>query len=129
MNRVGDYSGFVIRFLGVGYIVLWPFIAPIPLAASALCAAAWPLAFLCKLPHVISLPVGLHIIGIVCAACVGLSLAARPLARLRRERAQRSVVLAARIPSAKVHSFWHKSPRPHRKVKPRDHFGLRNAPR
>jgi hypothetical protein len=129
LNRVGDYSGFVIRFLGVGYIVLWPLIEPTPLAASVLCGAAQPLAFVCNLPHVISLPIGLHVIGIVCAACVGLALAARPVARWRRERTQRSVLLAARVPAAAKRSFRQKPSRPYRRVRARDHFGLRNAPR
>jgi len=131
VNRVGDYCSFVIRFVGLGYVVLWPFAQPSPLS-SGLCrddALSWPSLCNCldRFPHVFSLPPGLHVIGMVCAGCLSISVMVRPLSRWRRDGAQRAVMLAARIPAAVTRSPQRKPLGPHRNVKPRNHFGLRGS--
>jgi hypothetical protein len=120
VNRVGDYCGFAMRFVGAGYIMLLPLAAP-P-AADAACQA--PAHYLCYLPHVFSLPPGLHVLGIICAGGLAVYLVVRRLSRWRRDRAQRALTLAARMPAALARPARRTSARP---VKPRSHFGMRGG--
>jgi hypothetical protein len=122
VNRVGDYCGFAIRFVGVGYIALLPLAAPPPVAKAA-CQTLAP-DYLCYLPHVFSLPPGLHILGIICTGGLGIYLIVRRLSRWRRDRAQRTLVLAARMPAALTRPSRRAPARP---VKPRSHFGMRGG--
>jgi hypothetical protein len=131
-NRVGDYCAFAVRFVGLGYLVLWPLASPDPFGLARFCRPGAP-HLLCRWPHLLDLTPGLHLIGISCAGALGIHLLLRAAARWRRARAQRAqagVALNARVPAAL-------SRRPQRppfqaplpKIKPRSHFGLRAAPR
>lgn len=134
MNRILDYVNFAMWLLGVGYIVLWPL--PLldhgaPFAASPICSIS-PLAWLCHLPHPLTLPPGLQLIGVFAAAWVCLRLALRAIARLRRARAYRAGAVSAlntRTQAAVLRPPRHKTIPPLRQVKPRNQFGLRGAPR
>ena len=124
MNRVGDYCGFAMRFVGVGYVALLPL--AVPPAADAACQtpAPAPAHYLCYLPHLFSLPPGLHILGVICAGGLGIYLIVRRLSRWRRDRAQRALTLAARMPAALTRPARRMPARP---VKPRSHFGMRGG--
>ena len=128
MNRVCDYCGFIVRFLGVGYLAVWPLAEPGPLAAAGVCDGAHVLDGLCRLPHLMPLPPGLHAVGLVCALFVALWLLLRPLARWRRRRTQDAVAFAARVPAvtrpAQQKPFF-----PRATVQPRNEFGLRGRSR
>jgi hypothetical protein len=119
VNRVGDYCGFAMRFVGVGYIALLPLAASPPAACQTLA-----LDYLCYLPHVFSLPPGLHVLGIISAGGLGIYLIVGRLTRWRRDRAQRALTLAARMPAALTRAS-RRAPR--RQVKPRSHFGTRGG--
>ena len=128
MNRVCDYCGFVVRFLGVGYLAVWPLAEPGPLAAIGVCDGAHMLAGLCRLPHWLPLPPGLHAIGLICALYVAPWLSLRPLARWRRRRTRDAVALAARVPAV-TRPVAQKPLYPRATVKPRNEFGLRGVAR
>jgi hypothetical protein len=133
MSRIKDYVGFAIWLLGIGYIVVWPLTARdhgAPFAASLICSFA-PLAFLCHLPHPLTLPPGLQLIGLLSTGWVCLRLASRASARLRRARIYRAgtaSALSTRIPVALLRPSRRKPIPPLRQVKPRSHFGLRGKP-
>jgi hypothetical protein len=133
-NRVVDYCGFAVRFVGLGYLALWPLARPDPFDLARFCRPdALPWRFLCHWPQLISLTPGLNLIGIFCAGTLGIQLALQQAARWRRVRALRagaSLALAARVPAARA-GPPRRSPfaAPPRKVKPRSHFGLRPGPR
>ena len=133
MNRVWDYVHFAVWLLGIGYIVLWPltsFDHGAPFAAPLICSFS-PLAWLCHLPHPLTLPPGLQLIGVVSAGWVCLRLVSRAIGRLRRVRAYRAgtaSALSTRIPAAMLRPQRRKPVSPLRQVKPRSHFGLRGNP-
>jgi hypothetical protein len=123
VNRVCDYCGFAMRFVGVGYIALLPLATPAPVATAA-CHTPLPQDYLCYLPHMFRLPLGLHVLGVICAGGLGIYLVVRRLSRWQRDRAQRASTLAARMPA----SLTRPSRRtPMRTVKPRSHFGMRGG--
>jgi hypothetical protein len=134
MNRIKDYIGFAIWLLGIGYIVFWPFTSSdngVPFAASLICQFPW-LALLCHLPHPLTLPPGLQLIGLLSAGWVCLRLATRAIVRLWRARVHRASAasaLNARIPAALLRPSLRKPISPLRQVKPRSRFGLRGTPR
>jgi len=104
MNRVWDYAGFVVWFLGLGYIVLW----------------------LVGLPEH-RLPPALHVVGLASATFVAVRLV---LLAIVRWRAPMSVVragAAARPPTVVLKSPPPKPAHPLPTVKPRNHFGLRGT--
>jgi hypothetical protein len=104
MNRVGDYIGFVVWFVGLGYIVLW-----------LVAMIAEPI-----------LPPALHAVGLLAACLVAVRLFV--LAHTRR-RAPAGVPAAhARMPATSLESSGKAEARPLRSVKPRNHFGLRGTP-
>jgi hypothetical protein len=121
VNRVIDYCGFAMRFVGVGYVALLPLAAPG--TADGVCQKSVPEPYLCYLPHVFTLPPGLHLIGLACLSGFGMSVIARQLVRWWRGRAQRALVLTARMPAALIRPRASRRP-----VKPRRHFGLRGVP-
>ena len=131
-NRVGDYCAFAVRFVGLGYLVLWPLASPDPFGLARFCRSDAPY-LLCHWPHPIELTPGLHLIGVFCAGAIGIHLLLRGLARLRRaqaQRAQAAMALDARVPAALLRrpqrpQFQAPLPR----VKPRSQFGLRAAAR
>jgi hypothetical protein len=133
MNRVHDYIGFAVRFLGIGYMALWPLTAAdggfSALDMSFLCVRPSALDALCQLNPALQLPPGLHLIGTSSAACVLGALALRPLRRWRRNRAA-----AANMPGPAIVARLKlvrrppPAPPPRRYVPPRSQFGLRGAP-
>jgi len=104
MNRIWEYISFVIWFLGLGYIVLWP------LASTG---------------HLI-LPPALHMIGAASVIFVAIRLLLRAIIRWRRKAVGAS---AARSSDDDLPPPRQKPARPLPTVKPRSHFGLRGMPR
>jgi hypothetical protein len=132
MKRVADYVRFALWLVGIGYIVLWPltsFAHGLPFAAPFFCTYL-QLAFLCHLPHPLTLSPGLQLIGFASAVYVCLWLVLRGLARAWRGHLQRvTAAPGARIPAAVMRPRRSKPVVPLRPVKPRRQFGLRNTPR
>ncbi|MGA7974463.1 MAG: hypothetical protein WCA36_16825 [Pseudolabrys sp.] len=135
MERCRDYLSFAVWFAGIGYAVLWPFAALGSdgrlFGASVLCGGSrgGAMAALCGLPHPLSLPFGLHVMGLAAAMTVAARLSCR---LLRRQRAHGTIPPAAVI-SARLAGALPVRPPPAptrrlRTVKPRKHFGLRGTP-
>ena len=131
-NRVVDYCNFAARFIGLGYLLLWPFTRPDPFSLSLLCAPRllrWRL--FCQWPQPLHLTPGLQQIGIACVGWLAVHLVLRQVVGWRRARAKRThaaLAIAARVPSARPpprSAFA----RPVPKIKARSEFGLRPAPR
>lgn len=128
MNRIKDYSGFAARFVGSGYLVLWPVTVDetggMSFGASILCredSANW-LGFLCNSAPALRLPPGLHAIGFMSAVYVIAQVLAGAIKRSRRAR------LSVAPPTQ--HADPPRKPRPLlRYVKPRTQFGLRGMQR
>lgn len=130
MNRVGEYTRFAIWFCGVGYAVLWPMTAHDDgiAAATLVCGPSFTLVdFICGPRAGLYLSPGLHLAGMISSACVVLCLVLRPLRR-RRARAAAKSVEAAPAAIIQLRIGKKTAPPPHRYVRPRSHFGLRNAP-
>ena len=104
MNRVWDYAGFVVWFVGLGYIVMW-------LIAS---------------PEQRILPPAFHVAGLASATFVAVRLLLLAIARWRAPVSVVRAEAAARAPAA-VLKPPHKPARPLPTVKPRHHFGLRGT--
>jgi len=135
MNRCKDYFFFAVWFAGIGYVVLWPLAAvgntSRLFGAALLCGGPGRavVAALCWLPHPLTLPVGLHILGFAAAMTVGVQLCWRLLRRLRA----RATVPPATVNRASLSGALPVRPAPAptrrlRTVKPRKHFGLRGMP-
>jgi hypothetical protein len=103
MNRVWDHIGFAVWFAGLGYIVLW----------------------LLGSPDHLTLPPGLHALGVASAMFVPVRLLVRAVGR-HRSAAQSAV--RPRKPTAVLRPLRRKPAYPLRQVKPRHHFGLRGTP-
>ncbi|HYA04670.1 MAG TPA: hypothetical protein VEF90_02180 [Xanthobacteraceae bacterium] len=104
MNRVWDHISFAICFAGFGYIALW----------------------LIGLGHIV-LPPTLHAIGAAAAAFAPFYLLACVMRR-RRGAACAMPVAPVRKPAKELRPPRRKATYPIRKVKPRNHFGLRGMP-
>jgi hypothetical protein len=105
MNRVWDYIGFAVWFVGLGYIVMW----------------------LLSSPDLLLLPPALHVLGVASALFVPVRLLLRAIGRWRAAaRAARPV--CARKPATVLRPPRRKLAHPLRSVKPRSHFGLRGMP-
>ena len=105
MNRVRDYIGFAVWFVGLGYIVMW----------------------LLSSPDLLLLPPVLHVVGLASAVFVPVRLLMRAISR-RRAAAGAVRAVSARKPAAVLQPRRRKPARPLRSVKPRSHFGLRGMP-
>ncbi len=133
MNRVKDYIQFAVGFVGVGYIVLWPLTAHdngiAPLEAAFICGHSFGLTdLICHPPHVLRLSPGLHLIGSISVAFIGLRVLFRRLYRRRAPAGDRTALpSAARIITALRQPLAQKPMPPLRRVKPRSHFGLRGV--
>ncbi len=103
MNCVWDYISFAVWFAGLGYIVMW----------------------LLRSPDLLLLPPALHVLGVASAMFVPVRLIMRA-ATSRRQAATGAV--PQRKPAAVLRPPRRKAVSPHRKVKPRRHFGLRGTP-
>ena len=131
MNRVQDYMGFALWFVGLGYMALSP------LTAHDNGLAAFDLIFVCDRRFfaaelicpshgALHLSPGLHLVGLLGSAWVLAGLVLRPVRRWRRSRAavhDRSLFGAVQLRPKRP------APPPRRYVKPRSHFGLRGVPR
>jgi len=130
-NRVVDYCWFAVRFIGLGYLAVWPFATANPLGLTRLCRPeALPWRLLCHWPQLVHLTPGLHLIGLLCAGLLAGHLALRLAARIKRARAARANAeraLTLRVPAALTRTPPFEAPLP--KVKPRSEFGLRSGPR
>ena len=101
MNRVWDYAGFVVWFMGLGTIVLW------------LVGFGQPM-----------LPPTLLLVGLASATFVAVRLLLLAIARWRVPFGVARASAAARAPAAVIKAPP-KPMRPLPTVKPRDQFGLR----
>ncbi|MFA6266783.1 MAG: hypothetical protein WC670_13850 [Pseudolabrys sp.] len=151
MTRVKDHIRFVMWFVGLSYIALWPMIVPggivawlLPADAAAqaqLSCAGFvitPLQGLCRSHQMLQLPPGLHLIGALAAFGVSVRIFWLLLRRLVRALLPRnaqtslsSVRLRVALKEPLVRSIrrrFYRSPPP-RWVPRRDHFGLRGTPR
>ena len=105
MNRVRDYIGFAVWFVGLGYIVMW----------------------LLSSPDLLLLPPVLHVVGIASAIFVPVRLLTRAISR-RRAATGALRAVPARTPATVLRPPRRKTSYPLRSVKPRSHFGLRGMP-
>lgn len=130
MERCKDYFRFAVWFAGIGYAVLWPLAAvghgKLLFGTSFICSGAGRgvTAALCELPHPVSLPLGLHLMGSAAAIAVVLRLCWRLLRRVRTRPVGMPAIRLAE-PSPPRPS---QAPTRRRTVKPRTHFGLRGVP-
>ncbi|MDO9411259.1 MAG: hypothetical protein Q7T81_01615 [Pseudolabrys sp.] len=126
MNRVQDYIRFAVGFTGVGYIVLWPMTAQDDgvAAMSLVCGPSFTLSdFICAPRVGLPLSPGLHLAGMMSLTCVLVFLTLRLVRRMVQKDAQTPMTLVRRRFARR-----NAAPPPHRYVRPRTHFGLRNLP-
>ncbi|MBI1202151.1 MAG: hypothetical protein GC182_06530 [Rhodopseudomonas sp.] len=143
MHRVKDYIRFVICFIGIGYMVLWPLtahdvrIALIGTASSCDGHAVRWIAMTCRSSSWLHLTPGLDLLGLASAVCVLLRLVLRHLLRWRHTSAtsiSSADTLAEETPPqdavGRIAALLRRTapPPPPRTVQPRNHFGLRGAP-
>jgi hypothetical protein len=127
MNRLRDYIGFIIRFLGFGYLALWPLASSGSgsglFGASVLCRVPGALDVLCHVPHPLVLPPALHAMGLLSLIAV----VGQFLWRLVRRAKHKGAVRTPMFPALRLDSSLRTpTPRPRRRpVQPRVHFGLR----
>jgi len=138
MNRVRDYINFAVKFVGLGYIVLWP-LSSVG-ASGELFGAAFvcggrlgaAVGHLCRMPHPLGLSLGLHVVGAVFAVLALAHLAAQTL-RARRGATQGGrppdVAPAALLKAMKARLRFRPLPPPRKLARPRKEFGLRGVPR
>jgi hypothetical protein len=107
MNRVWDYAGFVIWFVGLGYVVMW----------------------LIGAPEYRMLAPAFHLVGLASATFVAVRLLLLAIARWRVPFSVARASGAARAPDAVLKAPPSKPARPLTTVKPREHFGLRGGVR
>lgn len=112
MDRLKEYGGFAISFVGLGYIALWP------MAGYAGGLLGLPL-------HPLTLPPTLQATGMLAAIFVAIRLALLGVRRLRSLRAATAGPIAAAIapPPSRRKPYRQRPP-----VKPRSQFGLRGTP-
>jgi hypothetical protein len=132
MNRVHDYIGFAVRFLGFGYMALWPLTAAdggfAAFDLSSLCDRPIALDALCQLNPELQLSPGLHLAGTLSAAYVLMALALRPLRRWRQKGTSGTTKAGPDIIARLKLKRRPPAPPPRRYVRPRSQFGLRGAP-
>jgi hypothetical protein len=142
MNRARDYTNFIVKFVGVGYIVLWPLSVTNTngdvFGAAFVCGGRLGAALdaLCRLPHPFHLSLGLHFVGALFAALALLHLAALVLMRAlpTRRQPQAAAAPSALVPVAvvrpkKARFHLRSLPPPRKYGRPRKEFGLRGVPR
>ena len=129
MNLVRDYIGFAVRFVGLGYMALWP------LTAAGEGVADVDLSFLCggilapcRWSPALHLSPGLHIAGTLSAAFVLGVLALRLLRRVRRKQPPDAVYAKPDIAGRLKLKRRPPAPPPRRYVPRRSEFGLRGTP-
>ena len=107
MNRVWDYAGFVVWFMGLGYVVMW----------------------LIGAHEFRMLAPAFHLVGLASATFVVVRLLLLAIARWRVPFSVARATGAARAPEAVLKAPPSKPSRPLPTVKPRDQFGLRGGVR
>ena len=136
MNRVKEYIRFAVWFSGVGYAGLWPLTAQDDgLAAvnmSFICHPLPLLDFMCGSRAALHLSPGLHLAGMMSSASVVICVLLRPLRR-RLRPAPSATPRVTPLQLARLRLVARILPKPappppRRYVRPRAHFGLRNAP-
>ena len=136
MNLARDYINFAVKFVGLGYIVMWPWSTTGAggdvFGATLVCAGGIGAAIapLCHLPHVLRFSVGLHMVGALFAALAMLQLVAGMLFVARAPSdtpAPPRKAPAALLRAAKAR--LRPLPPPRKLGKPRTEFGLRGVPR
>lgn len=134
MDRARDYINFAVKFVGLGYVALWPLTVTGTsgdvFGAAVICGGRLgaALAGVCRLPHVLRLSLGLHVVGALCAALVLLHfarLAWRARRKPRADAAAREPAFKARRPRFRFRPL----PPPRKPGRPRKEFGLRGVPR
>ncbi len=138
MNRARDYFNFAVKFVGFGYILLWPLsVADTSgdlFGAAFVCGGRLGAAVghLCRLPHPFRLSFGLHLVGALFAALALLHLAALALRARRKPREGAAASAAAPVAVArrkKARFHLRPLPPPRKLGRPRSEFGLRGVPR
>lgn len=137
MKQIRDYAKFAVWFAGFGYLTSWLIAAP-DFAAERF-GIAWfcqggsmgPLGPQCGSAQAPTLPLVVHVLGIMCAAIVATRLLSHILKRSRRTRANPAIDISAFLrPSPEPCPPARRPPRrPLRKAHPRAEFGLRGLPR
>jgi hypothetical protein len=132
MNRARDYINFAVKFVGLGYVVLWPLSVTSTsgdvFGAALVCSGRFgaAVARLCDLPHVLRLSLGLHVVGALCAALALVHLAVLALNARRKTRA---AAAAPAFKPKKPRFHLRPLPPPRKAGRPRKEFGLRGVPR
>ena len=130
MNRARDYINFAVKFVGFGYIVLWPLSVANTsgdvFGAAFVCGGRLGAAVshLCGLPHPFRLSLGLHVVGALFAA-----LALRARRKPREDAAPSAAVPVAVVKPRKARFHLRPPPTPRKLGRPRQEFGLRGVPR
>lgn len=146
MDRVKDYIGFTVWFIGLSYVALWPTAVPDsitlwlappgrpPLACGGPVVA--PLQALCRVHETVALPPGLHLIGTLAAFWVTARLMMLLCVRIARAvvpPAVRSSLSSARLTAILRRPLMRlrgSGPEPPPRYVPRRRdFGLRGTPR
>lgn len=125
MQRLKDYAGFGMWFVGLGYIGMWLVAGPLnwPLGrhASALCATP-SVTPLCALAHAQTLPPVAHLVGLLAAITVLVRLLLIAIRSARGDKANANAAPSSTQRRRKPQSTVVK-------LKARDHFGLRGLDR
>ncbi len=139
MNRAKDYLNFAGWFAGVGYMAMWPVASSgdsgQPFGASLLCGDHASSEWVCHAMRPIRLPEGLHELGFLAALFVAFRIVLYVVRWFRRRPESLALVPPSDVPivpapvTAVRLRLRAPAPPPHRAVKPRTHFGLRNVPR
>lgn len=138
MNRVRDYINFAVKFVGFGYIALWPVsvagTSGRVFGASVVCGGRFGVVFdhLCRLPHLLRLNPGLHIVGALFAALALLhliTLVVRPRRRLPDDAAATAGRPVSAVKLKTPRFRFRPLPPPRKFARPRKEFGLRGVPR
>jgi len=132
MNRCRDYINFAVKFVGLGYVALWPLSVTnttgTVFGAGFVCGGRLGAAVdhLCHLPHPLRMGFGLHVVGAAFAAAALLHLAVCAV----RPQAAASGDTPAPTATRKAPRFRLRPlPRPRKPGRPRKEFGLRGVPR
>jgi len=137
MNRIREYTGFAIGYLGLGYIVLWPLSGADhsgqPFGASLVCGdTSWLLLdFICHSEHRLQMSPSLHALGLMSTSLVTLRVLFYALKRTRRAVIPPAVdisMMLARLPKMNSPPRRTRPPAQRAVVKPRAQFGLRGVP-
>jgi hypothetical protein len=125
MNRIKDYGSFAVWFLGLSYMAMWPLSMPELglLAGVGACDQSLTPRVLCDLAHPVSLPLALHVVGLLAAVFVVVRLLLIALRSSRHTPAGAADQSAASPPRSFLR--LRRPPPTVQRIKGRDHFGLR----